>query len=78
MKKIGSIEPTTLSASRPNSKSLRTTVPREVVSLLDLNVKDRIEWIKVIDKDGNYGEKGQIMAVVRKKINRSSENVGAI
>jgi len=67
MKKLGSVETTKLSASRPRSKSMKTTVPREVVSLLELNVKDRIEWIKVIDIDGIYGEKGKIIAVVKKK-----------
>ena len=65
---LGSVETTTLSASRPQSKSIKTTVPREVVSLLKLNVKDRIEWMKFIDVDGIYGEKGTIVAVVKKKM----------
>jgi hypothetical protein len=66
MKELGRIEKTTVSAARSKSNSMKTTVPQEVVSLLKLNYGDKIIWAKILDDEGLFGEKGDILAVVRK------------
>lgn len=36
--------PRTTNEARPNSKSLRATVPEGIVAFLDLKARDRLEW----------------------------------
>jgi len=40
-----------VSIARPNSKSLRATIPEGIVAFLDLKKGDKLEW-KMIVKDG--------------------------
>lgn len=35
---------TKISLARPNSKSARTTIPKEVMNFLDMEIGDLIEW----------------------------------
>ena len=42
---------TKITSARPNSKSVRTTVPKEVVKFLDLSEGDNIKWIVEIKSD---------------------------
>jgi hypothetical protein len=66
MKKLGETKSTTISAARSSSKSLKTTIPSEVVSLLKLSRGDKVAWSKIIDEEGFFGEKGAILAIVGK------------
>ena len=50
----------TVSTARPNTKSLRATIPEGVVFYLDLKDKDKIEWEKIKFN-------GKIAVVIRKK-----------
>jgi hypothetical protein len=40
-----------VSVARPNSKSLRATIPEGIVAFLELAKGDKLEW-KMIIKDG--------------------------
>ena len=51
---------TSVSSARPDTDSLRTTIPVFVAKRLDLAAKDRLDW--EIDKMGD-----EWVAVVRKK-----------
>ncbi len=42
---------TKLASARSNSKSMRTTVPKEVVQFLNLSKGDNIQWIVDITAD---------------------------
>lgn len=42
---------TKLTKANPNSGSLRTTVPKPILELLDLKEKDSLEWA-ISQKDG--------------------------
>lgn len=35
---------TKISLARPNSKSARTTIPKEVMNFLDMEIGDLIDW----------------------------------
>lgn len=43
-----------------HSKSLRTTIPGEIVKALDLSVKDKIKWIVSAEDD-------ELVITIRKK-----------
>jgi hypothetical protein len=53
-------ETTSVSMARPNSESLRATIPRGISVFLGLNSGDQIEWEIVI------GQKGERLAMVKK------------
>ena len=38
-----------VSVARPNSKSGRTTIPKEVMNFLDLKIGDIVTWTVTID-----------------------------
>ena len=38
-----------VSVARPNSKSGRTTIPKEVMNFLDLQIGDKVTWNVTID-----------------------------
>jgi hypothetical protein len=40
-----------VSVARPNSKSLRATVPEGIVAFLDLKAGDKLDWKMDIDDD---------------------------
>lgn len=40
-----------ISLARPNSKSARTTIPKEVMKFLDLKIGDKVNWKVTIDGD---------------------------
>lgn len=40
-----------VSVARPNSKSGRTTIPKEVMNFLDLEIGDKVTWNVTIDKE---------------------------
>ena len=40
-----------VSLSRPNSKSGRTTIPKEVMTFLDLKIGDIVTWNVTMDGD---------------------------
>lgn len=42
---------TKITSARPNSKSVRTTVPKEVVQFLNLSEGDNIKWIVEVTGD---------------------------
>lgn len=43
---------TKVNSANPNSNSLRTTIPKAVTKLLDIDVGDLVEWeIDVINND---------------------------
>ena len=43
---------TKVNPANPNSKSLRTTVPKEIVEILDLTQGDTVQWqVDVISND---------------------------
>ena len=43
---------TRVNHANPNSKSLRATIPKEIVSLLDLSHGDTVQWqVDVINND---------------------------
>lgn len=67
MKELGRPEIRKISAAKSGSTSLKTTVPREAVSLLELKYGDELEWRKMFDDRGTLGSKGEILAIVRKK-----------
>ena len=50
----------TVSTARPNTTSLRATIPEGIVFYLDLKDKDKIEWVKI-------SLNGKDMVIVRKK-----------
>ena len=39
-----------VSVARPNSKSGRTTIPKEVMTFLDLEIGDKVTWNVIINK----------------------------
>jgi len=41
-----------VSVARPNSKSLRATVPEGIVAFLNLKAGDKLDWKMDIDDDG--------------------------
>lgn len=44
---------TKVNPANPNSKSLRTTVPKEIVELLEIQQGDTIQWnVEVVDQSG--------------------------
>ncbi len=55
-----STETTTVGVARPNSDSLRATIPRGIVVFLGVESGDQLEWKMEMD------EKGNRIAVVRK------------
>lgn len=42
---------TKITSARPNSKSVRTTVPKEVVQFLNLSEGNNIKWIVEVTND---------------------------
>jgi len=50
-----------VSMARPNSKSLRATIPEGIVAFLELKAGDRLDWKMDINEDG------QRIVVVRKQ-----------
>lgn len=36
---------TKVSLARPNSKSARTTIPKEVMQFLDIEIGDSVNWV---------------------------------
>ena len=40
---------TKITSARPNTKSVRTTIPHEVVKFLELKNGDNIKWVVDID-----------------------------
>jgi hypothetical protein len=53
-------ETTSVNVARPNSESLRTTIPRGISVFLGLSPRDQLMWEMVI------GQKGERMAMVKK------------
>lgn len=41
----------TANLQAPHSKSLRTTIPGEIVKTLDLSVKDKLKWVVSAEDD---------------------------
>lgn len=52
---------TKVNPANPNSKSLRTTVPKEIVEILDLSQGDTVQWNVDIES------KDEIKIIVTKK-----------
>lgn len=50
----------TVGLARPNTKSLRATIPEGIVAFLELTERDKLEWRMEITKEGTR------FAVVRK------------
>jgi len=57
-----STETTTIGVARPNSDSLRATIPRGIVVFLGVQSGDQLEWKMEMDR-----ETGKRVAVVQKK-----------
>lgn len=40
-----------ISIARPESKSGRTTIPKEVMKFLDLKIGDKIDWVVEVNSE---------------------------